>query len=122
MKLQQKIGLISVASMLVTAYVYSKVYIQEQRRQEIKDVAEELAYAWRPKLGLTLDQVHGFENLIIEYTIKKNEILNSSLNHDKQIRELKSIQREEHIKLQKLLTEEQFESYLAVSRKLTQKV
>ena len=121
MKLQQKIGLISLAGVLVAGYVYSKIYIQEQRRQEIKDVAEELAYAWRPKLGLTLDQVHGFENLIIEYTIKKNEILNSSINHDKQITKLKSIQKEEHLKLRKLLSEEQFERYLEVSRKLTQK-
>jgi hypothetical protein len=121
MKLQQKIGLISLAGLLVAGYAYSKIHIQKQRRQEIKDVAEELAYAWRPKLNLTLDQVHGFENLIIEYTIKKNEVLNSSLNHDKQIRKLKSIQREEHLKLQKLLTEEQFGNYLTVSRKLTQK-
>lgn len=121
MKLQQKIGLISLAGVLVAGYVYTKIYIHKEQRQEIKDVAEELAYAWRPKLDLTLDQVHQFENLIIEYTIKKNEVLNSSVGHDKQITKLKSIQKEEHQKLRKLLTEEQFERYLTVSRQLTQK-
>ncbi|MDT0690650.1 hypothetical protein RM549_12695 [Salegentibacter sp. F188] len=122
MKLQQKIGFLSLAGVLAAGYYfYTKLYIQEQQRQEIKDVAEELAYAWRPKLGLTIDQVHGFENLIIEYTIKKNEVLSSSLNHEKQIRQLKAIQKEEHLKMQKLLSEDQFNTYLTVNRNLTKK-
>ncbi|MDT0644470.1 hypothetical protein RM553_16645 [Zunongwangia sp. F363] len=121
MKLEQRLGLIGLAGLLVAGFVYTNLYIHKKNRQDIKEIAEELAYAWKSKLNLTLDQVHKLEELIIEYTIKKNEIINSSLKHDSQITKLKSIQKSENTALKKLFNEEQFENYTAINRQITQK-
>ncbi|MDT0678251.1 hypothetical protein [Autumnicola musiva] len=121
MKLEQKLGLIGLAGALVAGFVYTSIYIQKKERQEIKEIAEELAYTWKSKINLTLDQVHKLENLIIEYTIKKNEIINSPLNHESQIIKLKSVQKSENTALKKLLNQQQYENYTAINRQLTQK-
>ncbi|WP_373058739.1 hypothetical protein [Zunongwangia sp. H14] len=121
MKLEQRLGLIGLAGALVAGFVYTNIYIHKKNRQEIKEIAEELAYTWKSKLNLKLDQVHKLEDLIIEYTIKKNEIINSSLNHDSQITKLKSIQKSEDAALKKLFNEEQYKEYVAINRQITQK-
>lgn len=121
MKLQHRIALISVAAAAVAGFVYSQIYIHEKNRQEIKDVAAELALTWKAQLGLSEEQTLQLEDSIIEYTIKKNEIINSSLSTNHQIEKLKSIQKNEYKTLQKFMNAEQFENYVLLNKQLTRK-
>lgn len=122
MKLQHRIALISVAAAAVAGFVYSQIYIHEKNRREIKEIAEELALTWKEQLDLTEAQALLLEDAIIEYTIKKNEIINSGLSTNNQVRKLKAIQHSEHKALQKIMNEDQFESYIFLNKQLTRKV
>ena len=121
MKLQHRIALISVAAAAVAGFVYSQIYIHERNRQEIKEVAGELALTWKDQLQLNHEQTQLLEDSIIEYTIKKNEIINSSLGNIQQINKLKAIQKNEHKALKKFLSEDQFENYLFLNKQITRK-
>ena len=121
MKLQHRIALISVAAAAVAGFVYSQIYIHEKNRKEIKEIAGELAVTWKEKLQLNEEQTQLLEDFIIEYTIKKNEIINSSLGINQQINKLKTIQNNEYKSLGKILTEEQFENYVYLNKQLTRK-
>lgn len=121
MKLQHKIALVSVAAAAVAGFVYSQIYIHEKNRKEIREVAAELALTWKGHLGLTPEQTELLEDSIIEYTIKKNEIINSSLGTFQQVNKLKTIQKNEHKTLRKFLDEDQFENYIFLNKQLTRK-
>jgi len=121
MKVQHRIALISVAAAAVAGFVYSQIYIHEKNRREIKEVANELALTWKDQLQLNATQTQLLEDSIIEYTIKKNEIINSSLGTMQQINKLKSIQKNEYRSLSKFLNEDQFENYVYLNKKLTRK-
>lgn len=122
MKIQQKIVIIGAAGFLVAGFVFSQIYIHRKSREELLEIAEELAYTWKDRLDLDLDQTSKLEDLIIEYTLKKNAIINSnSLSVNEIIYKLKSIQKAEHRKLQKVMTENQFDKYLELNRKISRK-
>ncbi|CAL66774.1 hypothetical protein [Christiangramia forsetii] len=121
MKLQHRIALISVAAAAVAGFVYSQIFIHEKNRKEIRDVAAELAHTWKGHLDLSPEQTELLEDAIIEYTIKKNEIINSSLGNIQQISKLKTIQKSEHRTLKKFMNEEQFDNYILLNRQLTRK-
>ncbi|MUP45528.1 hypothetical protein E0K83_07185 [Gramella sp. BOM4] len=121
MKLQHRIALMGVAAAAVAGFVYSQIYIHEKNRKEIKEVAAELANTWKYQLNLTEYQTDLLEDAIIEYTIKKNEIINSSLSTGNQISKLKAIQRNEHKALQKFMNDDQFENYIFLNKQITKK-
>lgn len=121
MKLQHRIALISVAAAAVAGFVYSQMYIHERNRREIKEIAEELALTWKEQLDLSEDQTLMLQDAIIEYTIKKNEVINSGLGTNNQIRKLQAIQRNEHNALRKFMDENQFENYISLNKQLTRK-
>jgi len=121
MKLQHKIALISVAAAAVAGFVYSQIYIHEKNRKEIREIAAELALTWKGQLNLNPEQTDLLEDAIIEYTIKKNEIINSSLGNIQQINKLKTIQKNEHHTLKKFLDDDQFENYIFLNKQITRK-
>ncbi len=121
MKVQHRIAIISVAAAAVAGFVYSQIYIHEKNRKEIKEVASELALTWKGQLHLNAEQTQLLEDSIIEYTIKKNEIINSSLGIEQQVNKLRTIQKNEHRSLQKFLNEDQFENYIFLNKQLTRK-
>lgn len=121
MKLQHRIAIISVAAAAVAGFVYSQIFIHEKNRKEIREIAAELALTWKDQLNLNPIQTDLMENAIIEYTIKKNEIINSSLGTMEQINKLKTIQKNEHKSLKRFLNDDQFENYISMNKKLTRK-
>lgn len=121
MKTQERIAIIGVAGLLVAGFVYSQIYIHKKNREELEDIARELAYTWKQELNLDHEQTLLMEDVIIAYTIRKNEVLNSGVNEDSLIRKLQAIQRNEHKKLKKFLTDNQFENYIKVNKNLTRK-
>ena len=121
MKLKQRITLIGLSGALVAGFVYSHIYIHKRNRREIKEIAAELAYSWQAELLLDEVQTAKLEEAIIEFTIKKNEIINSGLSNNSKIERLKRIQNNEHKALQKFLNEGQFENYKLLNRQMTRK-
>ncbi|MGA9324831.1 MAG: hypothetical protein WCE57_00585 [Salegentibacter sp.] len=122
MKLQHRIALIGLAGAVVAGFVYTQLYIHKKNRQELEEIARELAYTWQYKLGLNEEQTLHLENVIIAFTIKKNEILNSILSEDAKIERLQAIQRAEHKSLQRFLEKDQFEEYLRLNKQMTRKL
>ena len=121
MKVQHRIALISVAAAAVAGFVYSQIYIHEKNRREVKEVASELALTWKDQLHLNANQTQLLEDSIIEYTIKKDEIINSSLGTSQQINKLRTIQSNEYKSLKRFMTEDQFENYVHLNKQLTRK-
>ncbi|WP_417886922.1 hypothetical protein [Zunongwangia sp.] len=119
--LNQRISLISLAGALVTGFVFTQIYMNRRSREEIKDIAEELALLWKERLNLNEEQTDSMLDNIIEYTLKKNEIIDSSMNPIAQVRKLKAIQKTEHKKLKQFLTDYQFENYVSINKELRNK-
>ncbi|WBL23654.1 hypothetical protein [Zunongwangia sp. HRR-M8] len=120
--LNQRISLISLATVIVAGFVASQIYMNKKSREEIKEIAEELSLLWKDRLFLNEEQTRKMEDLIIEYTLKKNEIINSSMNPVAQVRKLKAIQKVEHRNLAKMLSNEQFEKYININKSIQKKV
>lgn len=122
MKTQQKIAIIGAAGFLVVGFVISQFYLHKKSRKELLEVARELAYTWKKELELDFVQTSKLEDLIIEYTLKKNEIISATtITEDETIFKLKDIQKSEHKKLQKLMTDKQFEKYLELNKRISRK-
>lgn len=114
MKLKGRLTLLGLAAALVGGFVYSQVYIHDRNRRELKDIAEELALIWQDRLGLTSIQTSKLINIIIEFTIRKNEILNAPVSEETKVRELQLVQQKENKSLKRILSPEQFVEYKKV--------
>lgn len=118
MKTEKRILLLGLAAITVGGIVYSQIYIHEQSRNEIKEIANELATTWQEKLNLTLEQTLRLEDLIITYTIRKNAIINDDIPEIKKIQKLKKVQVKEHRSLKKIMSEKQFDAYVGINKKI----
>ena len=122
MKTQHKIAIIGAAGFLMAGFVFSQLYLHKKSRKDLLEIARELAYTWKKELELDFEQTGKLEDLIIEYTLKKNEILSATaLSEDEIILKLKSIQKAEHKKLQKFMTDMQFQKYLSLNKRISRK-
>ncbi len=122
MKLKDRILLLGLSFILVGGFVYSQIFIHNRNRKELLDIAREIALNWKEKLGLNLEQTSKLEDIIIEFTIFKNEIINSAIPESEKIVKLQKIQRREHKNLQKILSESQFENYIGINKKIPNKI
>jgi hypothetical protein len=118
MKLQNRLILLGIASAIVGGFVYSHVYMHEKNREELRAVANELAYNWKQQLGLTEEQTSLLEDLIIEFTIRKNDVISEISTEKVKIQKLKKVQVREHRKLKKVLSPEQFETYINMNKRI----
>lgn len=122
MKLQNRIFLLGLAAVLIGGFAYSQYYIHEKNRKELRDVAREIAFNWKDKLGLSFEQTLMLEDIIIGFTILKNEILNSQEPKETIIQKLQKIQIREHKNLRKILSESQFDAYIGINKKFPNKI
>jgi len=122
MKVKNRIQLLGLSSILVGGFVVAQIYIHNKNSKEIKEIASEIALEWKDKLGLTPEQTKKLEETIIEYTILKNEIINSNRSQKFIIRDLQITQQKEYKKLRKFLTSAQFTAYVGVNRKIPNKL
>ena len=122
MKLKDRILLLGLSFILVGGFVYSQIFIHNRNRKELLDIAREITLNWKEKLGLNKEQTSKLEDIIIEFTIFKNEIINSDLSESEKIVKLQKIQRREHKNLQKILNKSQFENYIGINKKIPNKI
>ncbi|MGB8705537.1 MAG: hypothetical protein WCD31_10950 [Gillisia sp.] len=122
MKLENRIALIGLSLVFVGGFVYSQIHIHQKNRKDIQGIARELALSWQEKLGLTDDQTFMLENIIIEFTLRKNDIINSTNLQEKKIKKLKRVQEREHMRLKKFLSTTQFDAYLTLNKRIANPV
>ncbi|QED36836.1 hypothetical protein FK178_03525 [Antarcticibacterium arcticum] len=118
MKLQNRLILLGVTAMAVGGFVLSQIFIHEKNRKELREIAKDIADHWKEKLDLTPSQTEELENIIIEFTIKKNDIINSDAASPEKIKKLQKVQRREHRDLKKILNEEKFNTYTGTNKNL----
>jgi len=118
MKLQNRIFLLGLTVALVGGFVFSQIYIHEKNRKELREVAREIALNWKNKLGLSEEQTLLLEDIIIEFTIIKNEIIKSQQEKQAIIQNLQRVQIREYKNLRKILSEPQFEAYVGIDKKI----
>lgn len=116
MKLQKRLLLLGLSTFVIGGFVVSQMYIHQKNKKELKDIARELARNWKEKLDLTEEQAVYLEKIIIDFTIRKNEIINSDAPQKTIITRLQKIQRREHRNLKKILNEPQFEAYVGINK------
>lgn len=122
MKLQEKLMLLGLTTLVVGGVVYTRVFIEKRNREELREIAYEIAFTWREKLDLSIKQTIQLERIIIIYTIRKNQILNADIPELAKIKKLQKVQIKEHKELRKILTIEQFEAYVGINKKIPNKV
>jgi PP-loop superfamily ATP-utilizing enzyme len=118
MKLQNRIFLLGLSVALTGGFVFSQIYIHEKNRKELREVAREIALNWKDKLGLSEEQTLLLEDIIIEFTIIKNEIIKSSQEKQAIIQNLQKVQVREYKNLRKILSEPQFDAYVGINKKI----
>ncbi len=118
MELNKRLQLLGYSTVLVGAFVVANIYIHNKNSRDIKEVAQEIALEWKDKLGLSEEQRKKLESNIIEFTILKNEIINSNRSQKFVIRDLKDTQKREHLKLKRFLTSAQFTAYVGINKKI----
>ena len=122
MKLQNRLILLGVTAIAIGGFVYSQIFIHEKNRKDLREIARDIAFHWKEKLDLTQAQASVLENIIIEFTIKKNEIINSDAPSPAKIRKLQKVQRREHRDLKKILNDEKFKAYVGINKKVPNKM
>ncbi len=118
MKVKNRIQLLGLSTILVGGFVVAQIYIHNKNSREIREIAAEIALEWNEKLGLTPAQTKKLEATIVEFTILKNEIINSNRSQKFVIRDLKITQEREHKKLKKFFNSAQFTAYVGINKKI----
>lgn len=120
--MQKRLLFLGLTAIAVGGFVYSQIFIHEKNRKDLRDIARELALTWKERLDLNEKQTRTLEDIIIEFTIRKNSIINSDVPSPLKIQKLQKIQRREHRNLRKLLDEAKFDAYLGVNQKIPNKI
>ncbi len=122
MTLQNRFVLLGLTAIAVGGFVYSQIFIHEKNRKDLREVARELAFSWKQRLDLNDKQTRILEDIIIEFTIRKNNIINSDAPSQAKIQKLQKVQRREHRNLRKLLDDTKFDAYLGVNKNIPNKL
>lgn len=117
MKIQNGLIILGLSAVVVGGIAYSQVFIHEKNRKELREIAREMAYTYKDKLDLTEKQAARMERIIIESTIRKNEILTSRISEVKKIQKLQRVQLKEHRNLKKILDEQEFLEFVKLNKK-----
>lgn len=121
MKLQNRLLLLGLSTLLVGGFVYAHIFIHLRNRKDLEDIAREIALNWKEKIGLSEEQTLQLEDIIIGFTIRKNEIINGEHSTNK-IQRLQKVQANEHKRLRKLLSPAQFDAYVGINKKIPNRI
>ena len=109
--------LILFTALLFTDMSHSQSILQGEPSQEIRETAEERVNTWTRELALTSKQSDLMEIKIIEFAMKRDEILNSKMREEVKTERLKRLLVLQNKDMRDILTKPQFERYLALQRK-----
>jgi len=121
MKLQNRLLLLGLSTLLVGGFVYTHIFLHRRNRKDLEDIAREISLTWKDKIGLSEEQSLQLEDIIIEFTIRKNEIINGELSTNK-IQRLQKVQANEHKRLRRLMSPAQFDAYVGINKKIPNRI
>lgn len=95
---------------------YSQSMTQQNPSPELEEVAEEKRDMWTRELSLTDKQALLMEKKIIEFAMKKDELIQSKMREEAKTARLQELQELEIRDMRDILTKPQFETYLAIKQ------
>ena len=118
MKIKRNYQLILVFTVvfLTTAVAWSQNMTQQDPHKELKEAARESVDFWKKELVLSPKQADLMEKKIIEFTMKKNRLIQSKMREEAKNVRLRELQQLEYKDMRDILTEPQYEKYLKVSK------
>lgn len=115
LKIYQLILIVAFA-IFTTATGYAQTMTQGEPSTEIREMASEEAEMWTDQLALTAKQEDLVEKKIIEFVMKREELLQSKMQEEAKTERLKMLQISEHRDMRDILTKPQYERYIAIQR------
>lgn len=112
----KKLQLISITLMafFITLGVSSQDLTPGQPGQDLREIAKEETAKWNLELSLTAKQARLIEKKILEFEMRKEELLNSKMNEEAKKERLAALQIRESNEFRDILTKPQFDKYLDV--------
>lgn len=101
---------------LTTTKGFSQNLLQQDPGEEIKEIARETTQLWDRELSLTAKQARLMERKIIEYEIRKEELMNSKMEEAAKKKRLVALQDLETQDMRDILTKPQYDRYLDLLR------
>lgn len=114
MKGRHKLLIIFLLLFFTTTISYSQNMLQQKPNKELEEVAREITEMWTTELALSTKQAELMEDKIIEFTMKKNEIIQSKMREEAKTEKLKALQVQEQRDMRNILTKPQFDKYLEI--------
>lgn len=108
--------IILAVAVFTTATGYSQSMLQGEPSQEIREQADEAVDMWTDELSLTTKQADLMEKKIIEFAMKRQELLQSKMREEEKTERLKALQISEINDMRDILTGPQHERYIAIQR------
>lgn len=118
MKISRKYQMVILftVAFFTTAIAVSQNMMQQDPDKELKEAAKEAVKYWEDELGLSAKQARLMEKKIIEFAIKKNQLIQSKMREEAKTERLKRLQELEYKDMRDILTGPQHERYLKLSK------
>lgn len=101
---------------LFSSTAVSQSLTQGDASRSIEEMASESVEMWSDELGLTTKQETLMEKKIIEFGIKREEVLQSKMKEDAKKAAVMALQTEEAQDMSDILTQRQYERYLLLQQ------
>lgn len=101
---------------LTGAAAISQTMIQPEPSQELEEAAREQAEMWDEELSLTAEQLALMEDKIIEFAMKKDQVLQSDIGEEEKSQQLIELQESENRDMRDILTKPQYDRYLMLQK------
>ena len=111
-------GLLSLLIILfcATGNIFGQNMIQEEPSEKVREIAKERTNMWVKELAMSAKQADLMEKKIIEYTMKRTDLMNSKMNEDAKMKRLVALQIEEEKDMGDILTRPQYTKYKRLNK------
>ena len=89
---------------------------QDEPGKKIREIAKERTNWWIQELALSAKQAHLMERKIIEYTMKRTDLMQSKMNEEAKKERFVALQIEEEKDMRDILTRPQYKKYIRLNR------
>lgn len=100
-----------------TGNIVSQNILQDEPSQKVREMAKERTNFWIKELVLSSKQADLMDRKIIEYTMKRTDLINSKMNEEAKKKRFVALQIEEEKDMADILTGPQHKKYIRIIRK-----
>lgn len=115
--MKKKIFFLLITAVFTLTSANAQNMLQGRVDKDIKEAARATVAMWTSKLALSAKQRKLMEDKIVEFTIKKNQLLQSKMPQEIKERKLKELQILENRDMRDILTGPQYDLYLDILEK-----